>query len=496
MFPPDLDRTGVDAHADPKRADLRPRLGRQGALPVDRRADGRHRVAERGVDRVADRLEDDAAGILDRRGEELMVARDRRGVPTRTGLEQPGARLDVGEEECHGAGRQVHRPRLLQAEPNVSPVMDRPAPEGIASAFMPPTPISTVLPFDPATASERELEESGRLQQVLAGERVPEDPPMPVAALVRRMSTTTPSEWRAMVSARDGRGSLVGMGFVGRHLNEPENAHIRWCEIGVHPEHRRSGIGRALFASLVAACEGQGEDLTFMGQTSDRVPPGEGFCRALGAEAGLAMKTNQLDLTTLDRQSLEQWAAQSAAGYRLETAVNITPDALMPAYLEAANGMNDAPKGTMRFADERVTAEQVRDHEAWARAAGMERRLIVAVHEATGEGAGFTGLGYDPSMPHIVQQRGTAVIGGHRGHGIGLWMKATMLRRVLSEWPAARYVRTGNAHTNEQMLAINTRLGFRHAWSTLMWQLPLAAARAHTATAAHPGSVEAADRRP
>ncbi|HUQ17701.1 MAG TPA: GNAT family N-acetyltransferase [Candidatus Saccharimonadales bacterium] len=338
-------------------------------------------------------------------------------------------------------------------------------------------PVYTVLPFDSATASRPELEESGRFQQILAAERVPSDPPMAVAALISRMATTTQSEWRAMFAARDRAGALVGMGFVGRHLNEPENAHIRWCEIGVHPRHRRQGIGRALFGSLVAACESQGEDLTFMGQTSDRVPAGEAFCTALGAEAGLTMKTNQLDLTTLDRATLRDWADHAPAGYRLELVAGPLPEALMPAFLESANGMNDAPKGTMRIADERVTAEQVREREAWARRAGIERRLIVAVHEASGAGAGFTGLGYDPRVPHVVQQGGTAVISGHRGHGIGLWMKATMLEHVLAEWPAARFVRTGNAHTNAQMLGINTQLGFAHAWSTIMWQLPLEAAR-------------------
>jgi GNAT superfamily N-acetyltransferase len=348
-----------------------------------------------------------------------------------------------------------------------------------------------ILPFDPETTSGPELEKSGRLQQVLAHERVLEDPLTPVAAFIRRMAATTPHEWRAIFAARDTGGALVAMGFVGRHLNEPENAHIRWCEIGVHPEHRRRGIGRALVGAIVAACDGQGEDVTFMGQTSDRVPPGEAFCSALGADAGLAMKTNQLDLASLDTQVVSEWAARAATGYRLELIVNTVPDALMPAFLEASNGMNDAPKGTMRFADERVTAEQMRDREAWCRTVGIERRAIVAVHEPTGEGGGFTGLSYDPQVPHVIQQGGTAVIGGHRGHGIGLWMKATMLQHVLAEWPAARYIRTGNAHTNEQMLAINIQLGFRHAWSTMMWQLPLAAARASVAGAGAAGKAAA-----
>lgn len=335
----------------------------------------------------------------------------------------------------------------------------------------------SLLPFDTATASPVELEESARLQQLLAAERVPNDPPMPLEAIISRMVTTTPSDWRAIVSARAAAGELAGQGYVGHNRNEPENAHLRWCEIGVHPEHRRRGVGRALLDALLAACAGQGEDLLLIGQTSDRVPAGASFCRALGAEAGLEMKTNELDLRRLDRRALRDWASRGAPGYRLELFDNATPDALLPAYLEAENGMNDAPKGTLRVADERVTAEQMREREDWRRKAGVERRSIVAVHEATGAGAGFTALNYDPRVPHVVQQAGTAVIAGHRGHGLGRWMKATMLERIQAEWPEARYVRTGNANVNAQMLAINTELGFRHAWSTVLWQLPLAAAR-------------------
>ena len=36
---------------------------------------------------------------------------------------------------------------------------------------------------------------------------------------------------------------------------------------------------------------------------------------------------------------------------------------------------------------------------------------------------------------------------------------------------------TGNANVNKNMLEINELMGFRHAWSNTLWQLPLAEAR-------------------
>jgi GNAT superfamily N-acetyltransferase len=69
----------------------------------------------------------------------------------------------------------------------------------------------------------------------------------------------------------------------------------------------------------------------------------------------------------------------------------------------------------------------------------------------------------------------------HRGHGIGKWIKARMVERILAERPTARYVRTGNAYSNAAMLSINDRLGFKIIWSTVVWQIPIADAKRYVA---------------
>jgi hypothetical protein len=86
-------------------------------------------------------------------------------------------------------------------------------------------------------------------------------------------------------------------------------------------------------------------------------------------------------------------------------------------------------------------------------------------------------VAYDPKQPWVIQQRGTAVIDAHRGHRLGLWMKAAMLDRILRERPEAKVIRTGNANTNAQMLGINTQLGFKLAWQSTLWQVPIADVR-------------------
>src|SRR5207244_6959017 len=338
-------------------------------------------------------------------------------------------------------------------------------------------PPYTIDHVDPHTLPDAELEAVARLFQLMGTELLPEEPPRPLEAILARLRSKAPNQWNARVRARAADGGVVGFVGGGRSLNEPENAHILWCEVQVHPAHRRKGLATALFREFVQACEGQHPELLFMGMTNDRVPSGEALLGRLGARPGLPMKTNQLELTEVDRAQVAEWARVAPAGYRLEHIDGAVPPALVAPYIEASDGMNDMPKGDLKMGDWKLTEEQVRDRESWFTQVGIEWWLLLAVHEATGAGAGFTDVTYDPKQPWVIWQQGTGVTREHRGHRLGLWMKAVMLDRILRERPLARYIRTGNANTNAQMLGINTQLGFKVAWQSMLWQLPIADAR-------------------
>ena len=66
----------------------------------------------------------------------------------------------------------------------------------------------------------------------------------------------------------------------------------------------------------------------------------------------------------------------------------------------------------------------------------------------------------DSDDPVNIQQFGTLVHRDHRGHRLGLAVKARNLREVQQAYPDRRRVVTTNAETNDHMVAINELMGF------------------------------------
>ncbi|HEY8825821.1 MAG TPA: GNAT family N-acetyltransferase [Candidatus Limnocylindria bacterium] len=337
----------------------------------------------------------------------------------------------------------------------------------------------TIEPVDMSTADDDLVREVAVFTNAVSSERVPEDPPLSFDAFASRVrnrpSMVVIRDWLA----RSADGELVARAFVVR-FEADTNQHLRECGIDVLPAHRRKGIGKQLLREIVAGA-GDEDDIVLGFFTSDRVPAAAAFLERIGAKTTLTMHTNQLDLSTLDRDMVREWAAINADGYRLEWIDGDIPDDKMQNVIVAYDAMNTAPRGDSAMQDWNTTPEQLREFDRSRRGMCRERRLVLAIHDGTGETAGYTELFYDPKVPHVIQQSGTAVIPAHRGHGLGKWLKAAMLERALRDWPTARLIRTGNADSNAPMLATNTRLGFKPAWADSIWEVSIADARRYAA---------------
>jgi GNAT superfamily N-acetyltransferase len=127
----------------------------------------------------------------------------------------------------------------------------------------------------------------------------------------------------------------------------------------------------------------------------------------------------------------------------------------------------------MDMEDEIFTPAFIRQYEDACEAKGTRMWVVVARHDATGDLAGYTAFFFKKFRPWQVLQGDTGVDPAHRDRGLGRWLKAVNLLRLLDERPEAQVVDTENAGSNEPMLNINVALGFRPLADTEAVELKL-----------------------
>jgi GNAT superfamily N-acetyltransferase len=274
-----------------------------------------------------------------------------------------------------------------------------------------------------------------------------------------------PMERKDAVVAVDG-DEVVGAGMAFSATRD--NLHLSWLSPWVEPERRRRGIGSAVLAELVAICRADHRTDLVMetGYPFERREdhPYRRFAEKNGFHLANTeiRRARPLPVDDVDLDALVAETAPHHEGYRIETFEEPLPEELLESLCSAHNRLAvDAPGGDLTFEPEALTPELLRVHEETMRKQGRRRISTLAITDA-GEVVGYNDLVVPPEDLPNVWQWGTLVVAEHRGHRLGLAMKARGLQELQRRvGPERTRVLTGNAEQNRYMVSVNERLGFR-----------------------------------
>jgi GNAT superfamily N-acetyltransferase len=277
--------------------------------------------------------------------------------------------------------------------------------------------------------------------------------------------------------ARDDSGEPCGWYVL--VLPGRENRQLAGLYMVVRAGRRRAGLGTALLRHGAARAHQAGRVQLDADVREDS--PGSAFARALGARPGLTAVRRVLDLERLPAGHLARLRGEAGAagrGYEL-----VSWDGPVPKeHLQGVAAINcDAEADMPRQAGQeaqRWDPERIRLDERRVAAQGLRSYTVAARSQAMGELAGLTQLGVDPAQPAWGFQELTAVARPHRGHRLGLLVKAAMLDVLAEREPQVARILTGNADANKHMIAINAELGYAVLDHWLTWEIEVARALA------------------
>ena len=294
---------------------------------------------------------------------------------------------------------------------------------------------------------------------------------------------------RAFVAKVD--GAVVGRAVL--HMPSEPGSRSNWVSVEVLPEFRRRGIGSQLFERVqtLALQSGrpvvQAEAFHDAGLDGERLPSPTGFGDLPMADPGVQFllrrgyrleQVERISFLSLPVDVEALWqitneaAAQAGSTYRLITWIGRTPPDRVEDLLMLHTRMSvDAPFAGLDVDEEPWTTARLDEYETAFEQTGRRTLTAAVEHVPTGRLAGFSQLIVPQDRTRPVLQDDTLVLTGHRGHRLGMLMKAANLLALADLGPPTPpVIVTGNAEENRPMLDINEALGFYPAGRGGFWR--------------------------
>lgn len=332
-------------------------------------------------------------------------------------------------------------------------------------------------PVDLRSASEQEYECLGEFKNALNGEYFPDDPPIPLAEQVQGWKNLPKFDEIQVYGGWNSAGTkIVALGETSVEHTE-DNQHIAYFRLEVLPEYRCQGLGRQMLGMTLVFAKKHNRSL-LMVWASDRIPASAVFLERIGARKGLQGYTNQLKISEFDRHLMDGWLKKSRSleqEFEMLFWEGAFPEERINEFAAIIGKLaNDQPRENLEIEDMKFTPEILRAYEKLFIARGTIRWTFHLMDRKNGNIMGFTEVYWNPNRPGILNQGFTAVDAAYRNKGLGRWLKAAMMKKILEERSEVQFIRTGNANSNAPMLKINHEMGFKPYFANILWQVDTA----------------------
>ena len=323
--------------------------------------------------------------------------------------------------------------------------------------------------LDRSNPDGRDVAGAVALAEAARAAEQPHQPVQTVAMFLGRFRHGWDGEPPEIAVARDVDGRIVGV--VELNLPKRDNTHLAMAYPSGDPAADTLEIIQALIDAAAKRAIAEGRTVMLV-ETADR-PDYTALAVTMGFEQAYAEIERRQDLSQMDWPTLDAEyadAEREAVAYELVRIAPAVPEELLAAVATMTAAINDAPTEALDIEDEVYTPQRIRDAEAAA--AGRNRRLyrLVARHQETGELAGQTVIAIENEQPWHAYQYDTSVLAAHRGHRLGLLLKIGMLRWLRDAEPQVRFIGTYNAASNDHMIRVNERLGYKVIDQAICWQ--------------------------
>lgn len=330
------------------------------------------------------------------------------------------------------------------------------------------TPVAlNIIPFDLATASEKQWQDLVLLQGLEFNESHPDEPSSSDEQKRKEITASILNpygDYRFFLAYNAEEKAIATLHLFYHNANEDayeSKKHIIWFNLYVQPDYRRQGIGTALMRYGLNICT-EKQFTVIQARTLFRVAAP--FAAYLGASEAQRSIRNRCYLAEVDWDLVQTWYERGKAAN--PTTELVFYDGLPQLDYQApfadlfSHVVGEIPAGSIEGRAGKLTVERIVKGFEQLTTMGMQRMGFLAL-ESDGQFTGMSDIIYHAEAAHKVDIGVTGVRVSQQNRGLGKWLKAAMMLYIRQNYPNVRYLDTGNADNNAPMLHINRQLGFK-----------------------------------